>query len=149
VADDGGDRRVEGAYDTGVVGDVREHPVGRDVAGLGGASVAADVDGDGAVAGVGEGRQLVAPGVPGLGEAVDEQDDGALPLFDEVDAAAGDRYGPVDGLGHGVLLECWVRLASFGHGGGAHKLLCRSGKCRAGDSTAVFVVDPSPDGPPG
>jgi hypothetical protein len=129
VADDGGDGSVEGAYDAGVVGDVGEHAVRGDLGGFGGASVAADVDGDGAVAGGGEGRELVTPGVPGLGEAVDEQDDGPLPQFGEVDAAAGDRDGPVDGFGHGS--SCGAgSLRSFGFAGGEHNLLCRSGKRR-------------------
>ena len=87
------DRRVllpEGVHDAHVVGDVREHPVGLDRARLGGAAVPADVDRDRPVPRVGERRELMAPRVPGLGEAVDEQHERAAALLAEVDAPAGD-----------------------------------------------------------
>src|SRR5690606_25891516 len=84
VADDRGGLLAEGVDDGGVVGDMGEHAVGVGGGGCGGAPVAAYVDGDGPVSGGGQGGELVTPGVPGLGEAVDEEDEGAGALFDAV-----------------------------------------------------------------
>ena len=61
--------------------------------------VAPEVRGDDPEAGDGEGRDLVAPREPELGEAVEEEDQGARlgPLFDVVDLEAVDRE---EGVAH-------------------------------------------------
>ena len=82
--------RAEGVIDAGDVLDEVEHPVRVERERLGRAPVAAYVDGDRMVAGLGEGRQLVAPGVPGLGEAVHEQHQRPRALLGDVDATGRD-----------------------------------------------------------
>ena len=62
-------------------------------AGLLGEVVAAQVRGDDAVAGLGQRPDLVPPGVPVLGEAVQQQHQRSLALLDVVQA---------DAVGHGV-----------------------------------------------
>ncbi|MBB5792340.1 hypothetical protein HDA41_000304 [Streptomyces caelestis] len=72
-------------------GDVVLHQLGHSVRvhrrGPGRTPVAADVDGHRAVARVGQGRQLMTPRVPGLGEPVQQQDQRPVTLLDEVDTA--------------------------------------------------------------
>ena len=81
--------------------------------GLGGAPVAAHVDGDRPEAGLGDGGQLVAPRVPRFGKAVHEQHHGPVALLDQVDAGAAGVDGAVPHVGqrnsasgHGPLRRC-------------------------------------------
>ncbi len=85
-AEDVGVEQGEGAHDGDVVLHQVEHAVGVGRGGLGGAAVAAYVDRHCPVSGRGEGRELAAPGVPGLGEAVHQQDQRAGALLDQVQA---------------------------------------------------------------
>ena len=88
------------AITAGDVLDVVEQPVRVERERLGRAPVAADVDGDRVEAGLGDGRQLVAPRVPGLGEAVHEEHERARALLGDVDAAGGHVEQAVRDRGH-------------------------------------------------
>ena len=63
--------------------------------------VAALVGGDRVVAGLGQRRELVAPRVPGLGEAVAEHDEGTLAGLGDVHLDAVGLDGAVLDVGHG------------------------------------------------
>lgn len=63
------------------VADDVEHGVGGHVGRGVGIAEASEVGGDGAVAAVGEGEDLVAPRVPEFREAMEEEDYRALPLL--------------------------------------------------------------------
>jgi hypothetical protein len=84
VADDHRRPLAQRVHHCGVVLDEVEHSVRGHVPGPGRASVTAHVDGDGAETCGGQGRQLVAPGVPGLRETVHQQDQGPGALLDQV-----------------------------------------------------------------
>jgi hypothetical protein len=66
-----------------------------------GAAIAALVGGDGVEPGRGQGRQLMPPGVPELGETVAEDDERALALLGEVHGDAVGSDGSMLDLGHG------------------------------------------------
>jgi hypothetical protein len=73
--------------------------VGLDVVGPARPAVAALVEGNGPVAGGGQGGDLVAPGVGEIREAVDQHDREPVASLDDVqlDVAACDRPGPLPG----------------------------------------------------
>lgn len=101
MAHDDGRPLAEGLHDGDAVLDQLDHAVGLHRLGPGGPPVAAHVHGHGTVAGRGEGGELVAPGVPGLREAVHEQDQGALALFDQMGPPGGRGHQAVDGCSGG------------------------------------------------
>jgi hypothetical protein len=79
--------------------DERGHAVRGQLGGGGGPPVAAHVGGDGVVSGGGERGELVAPGIPELGEAVEEDDGRPLARLGQVQVdavdgnhAMGDRH---------------------------------------------------------
>jgi hypothetical protein len=94
--------------DCNVVGNVAEHPVVIDRPRLARPAVAAYVDRDGSVAGGRENRQLMAPGVGNLWEAVHHQHDPTIvrSLLDIVDPhAVGARVA--------VALSGWLHRAQI------------------------------------
>ena len=86
MADEGHGTLPERVHHTHDVGDVAHHAVVRHGRGLRRASIAAHVHGYGAVARFRQRRHLIAPGVPGLGEAVDHQNRGAFSQGCQVNA---------------------------------------------------------------
>ena len=88
------DRRLESerGHEADVVGDEAHHAIVLDRQRLRRAAVAAHVDRHRPVAGLGERRELVAPRVPRLGEAVHEQDQRAVAGFHAVDPALADLH---------------------------------------------------------
>jgi 1,6-anhydro-N-acetylmuramate kinase len=106
VADDGRGLRVEGVEHADHVADVVQLRVGVDVLGLVGLAVAAHVRRDDVVAGGREHRQLVAPRVPALREAVAEQHQrrARVARLDVVHLDAVGGQGAVAQVGHGSRL---------------------------------------------
>jgi hypothetical protein len=89
VPDDDRGLLTQGFHHGDVVLHQLEDPVSGRRLGLGGAAVAADVEGDRSVAGRGERGKLVAPGVPGLRKAVNEQDQRAGSLLHQMSPPGG------------------------------------------------------------
>lgn len=85
------------------------HPVRHHRLRLRGAAVSAHVHGDRAVSRRGQHRQLVAPRVPGLREAVQQQDQGPAALLDEVDPAGGTGDQTVGAVRHVSSVRTAVR----------------------------------------
>ncbi len=140
MADQDGALLAEGADQRGDVTDQVQQGVRVDRLGLLAAGVAALVDGDHAVAGLGERGELVPPGVPALREAVQQQDQWPLPLFGDVqpDSVHLDltvRDTSVRLLGHAALL---VDDASPGRTGGGRPFVPR--RRPSGTSAAALSV---------
>ena len=116
MADDDGRLEPERADEADVVGDEAHHAVVLDGERLRRAAVAAHVDGHRPVAGLGERRELVAPRVPRLGEAVHEQHQRTVAGLDAVDPAVADRHHvrPATGgqLAHGRVAICPARASA-------------------------------------
>src|SRR5690606_30012109 len=111
VADEHGFFDAERIEEAGDIGAEDLHGVLRGVSGGIGATVAAKVGGDGAEAGIGEGVELVAPGVPEFGPAVEHHDREALAGFGNVHFDAVGLHRMVADFGHGTPpAEKWAEL---------------------------------------
>ena len=94
-----------------------DHRVVLDCGRGGGAPVAAQVRGDGVIAGISQCGELAAPGVPQFGEAVQQQDQRAVSGLGQVDIDAVGVDGAVRDGGYG-LAHCGASCPACGAGPG-------------------------------
>ena len=85
VADDDGLRRAQRVEHANHVADELKQRVLIDLVGLAGLAIAAHVGRDGAIAGLSQRLQLMAPRIPGFRKTVAEEDEGSASRLSEMD----------------------------------------------------------------
>ena len=109
VADDDRLRRAQRVEHADHVADEMKQRVLIDGFRLACLAIAAHVGRDGAIAGLGERLQLMAPRIPGFRKAVAEEHDGSASRFGEMDRDPVCLDGAMGDLGHAPSPSIWHR----------------------------------------